>query len=281
MIWGVEFRGFCFNIAAEIGKPQHDGLRHMINTLSHIVLSEDPHPTVQYIATFFQLVNRMSQDVTKDILANPPDGEVLVGINASAGVLTDLEAGGGGFGDPFYSCTTQEESRFRSMSFVAQLFVQFVLCRYVEAELVKERVARFAYLEDYAPRDGTSFTLQLDCEHYSFAAANDNTKKPLTEEQQTELARKYFRNLYGYLMDHPSLVGCVIGAWGIGMFAGSVSALVKGMEAALTPQHSDSTHSLPTITMAYWINLGDKPDRLEVAKSNYNYIAKKWDCPEL
>lgn len=152
-------------------------------------------------------------------------GKVVIQVNASAGSSDQLEAGGGVFGDPCYSLTTQEENLYRTFPFELKIFVRFFLGTYSEAVtpirslggqstdcLPKEVISRFTYHPQFAPGQGRCLALPVEDITYIFSAANDNTKVPMSEEQQEALAFRVTCNILGTAEKH-RIHKVVLGAW--------------------------------------------------------------------
>lgn len=266
MVWGAKLLEFRSH-------PDHttiSGLRMLLSQVDNCVL-ENVESTVRFQLDK-RVVNSTSQAVSKDVLSI--DGsEVLIMLNASAGCISALEDGGGAFGDPFYSLTTQEENRFRSFPFYVQLFVQFFLAEYVETEVEKEHIKRFVYLDNFSPKNGKCLVLKSGREHILFSAAYDNSKLQRSEDDQTELARRVFRNAFLYASKN-NINRIVAGAFGIGVFRGSTQALIMGVD--LATQGSTFECQPVRMTMAYLIRPTDKTAAISI--ENFNMIAEAWHC---
>lgn len=160
---------------------------------------------------------RKTQDVARE------HERTLKMVAASAGATDRLEEGGGTFGDPCYSCTTQEEDIFRTLPAVVKYCFYFEMSDYVHEMVGEEMVSRFMYKPEFAPRDGRAIVAS----GYYFSAAHNNKKFPIPED---ELKKKHLVCLATFLESARQLNAVAIGcAWGCGVFANPIEALANAI----------------------------------------------------
>lgn len=182
------------------------------------------------------------------------------------------------FGDPPYSCTTQEENLFRSMTFMGRLETQFlksVYCEGIETKtkngvVSEECFSCFRYREEFAPKGGKCVLIFEKDRIYFLCAAPNNKNKDLSEEDQ----RQGFRDLFGALYKAAQGYGCdIVGAAsGLGVFNCDVKIYVE-MLNEVRKEYERDDGSLDH-TIAYF-----RPDKNdEKVALNYNEIATALGC---
>ena len=223
-------------------------------------------------ASGVSVVNRKAQDLASAV---SPVDKVIVQVNASAGTCDNLDEGGGVFGDPCYSFTTQEESLYRTFPFEVKIFAQFFLGTYSEAQTSKEVISRFTYYPEVAPGNGRCLAIPVKNLVYFFSAANDNSKTPLIEAAQERLAFAVVSNIFGYAEKH-HISNVILGAWGLGVFKGNASCLGNAIAEVIEMFSSHDSEALTVNTsIGYYIRNPKDQDGI----SNFNVLAKKFGCP--
>ena len=262
LTWGVLLNTFYNNL------EEQARLLDLCRNINNVVVMFDPtKPRLndQHIKiNKVEVRNVKSQDVSSQLITTQ---KVLTMINASAGSEDKLENGGGVFGDPFYSLTTQEEDLYRTFPFAVQIFVQFVLGKYMSVSLAKENVERFMYREQYAPSNGRCLVLDNGNNSYFFSAANDNTKLPMDETQQFELNSKVFSCAVDVARTR-EISTIIAGAFGLGVFKGSANSLGVAIMDALGKFHDNSAAESLDFVLAYYIRNPNDTD----AKRNFEIL---------
>jgi hypothetical protein len=234
------------------------GLCRNIDTVAVKFNPDVPHRTVNVRNLIVE--NVKAQDVAAKLV---PVQRVMSMINASAGSMSRLNSGGV-FGDPFYSLTTQEEDIYRTFPFAVQVFVQFVLGKYISAKGHRECIERFVYRDEYAPHSGSCLVLENGNNLYFFSAANDNTKHRMTNAQQCELNTKVFSCALD-IASARRVDTLIAGAFGIGVFQGNASALACAIDDSIRLFHHPASDNIIDIILAYFLRNGGD----DKSKANY------------
>lgn len=261
LTWGVALTNFNKN------REEIQRLSALCRNISSVIV--EPQSTSFANITMPKVVNIKAQDLARAL----PEKNCTIMINASAGSLGDMT--GGTFGDPFYAMSTQEEDIYRTLPLGLQLFVQFVLSTYVEATTARDKIARFIYHDRYAPRNGRCLLLQNGKQYYLFSAAHDNTKSPMSYDNQVKLAEKVFSAAIETCIEF-RIDTLIAGAFGIGVFKGSAQALADGIDNAIVSHHAgDESYHLEFI-LAYYIR--DPNDA--TANQNFKVLQDKFSAPQ-
>lgn len=209
-----------------------------------------------------QLQNIKAQDVKsagrKLLMVNgsagcvgEPEGLTVQDANGKARNVSDLERGGGVFGDPCHSCTTQEEDVVRTLPVSLVFFVQFGLGEFVQAITTKGAVCQFMYQARFAPANGTVLALDTGDTTVAITAAVDQTKTPTDYEAQ-KAAYTMVYEVIARVAAVKKVTTIIGGAFGIGVFGGSPKAQAEGLQAALIRHSAPDGHPLEYV-YAYFV----------------------------
>ncbi len=245
MTWGIELESF---ITSDSDERQR--LLDLCQNLNKTVRVFDSVQTKVNVSS-----PQMSELTAQTVAKSLTNKRVMIMFNSSAGTgdnEEELTVGGGVAGDPSCAMQTQEENLFRELPLGVRLFLQFVLGHYVSTEIPKEMVERFVYRKKYAPSKGKCLVIANGNQVYFLSAANDNTKSPLTDDQQVELNERVFSCALSTSIEL-QVDTIVMGAFGIGVFKGSAPALGTAIIKSRSKFHDPCVERRLEMVMAYYI----------------------------